>query len=280
MHRRLQPPGQALANSVHVKLKENGVDIVGTEGEASGEWVLVDAGDVVVHVMLPAVRDYYDIEALWGGENRRSARTPPARGARCKASPAPPSPVLTFTGACGPLPAGVPMKMTLLAVGSKMPRWVDDAFNEYARRLPREAALHLRKSNPKNAAAASPPKKAWPPNAPASRLPSPRSKLIVLDERGQDWTSVRLASEMKTWLESGDDICLVIGGADGLSPPSNNAPTCCCVSALTLPHGMVRVLLAEQLYRAVSILNNHPYHRGENLACSAHIGHLAAISWR
>lgn len=59
---------KALANSVHVKLKENGVDIVGTEGEASGEWVLVDAGDVVVHVMLPAVRDYYDIEALWGGE--------------------------------------------------------------------------------------------------------------------------------------------------------------------------------------------------------------------
>ena len=59
---------KALANSVHVKLKENGVDIVGTEGEASGDWVLVDAGDVVVYVMLSAVRDYYDIEALWGGE--------------------------------------------------------------------------------------------------------------------------------------------------------------------------------------------------------------------
>ncbi|AXK40832.1 ribosome silencing factor [Crenobacter cavernae] len=59
---------KALANSVHVKLKEAGVDIVGTEGQESGEWVLVDAGDVVVHVMLPAVRDYYDIEALWGGE--------------------------------------------------------------------------------------------------------------------------------------------------------------------------------------------------------------------
>ena len=59
---------KALANSVHVKLKENGVDIVGTEGELSGEWVLVDAGDVVIHVMLPAVRDYYDLEALWGGQ--------------------------------------------------------------------------------------------------------------------------------------------------------------------------------------------------------------------
>ncbi|WP_114155138.1 ribosome silencing factor, partial [Chromobacterium haemolyticum] len=59
---------KALANSVHVKLKEAGVDIVGSEGHESGEWVLVDAGDVVVHVMLPAVRDYYDIEALWGGQ--------------------------------------------------------------------------------------------------------------------------------------------------------------------------------------------------------------------
>jgi len=59
---------KALANNVRVKLKEAGVDIVGSEGEEFGEWVLVDAGDVVIHVMLPAVRDYYDIEALWGGE--------------------------------------------------------------------------------------------------------------------------------------------------------------------------------------------------------------------
>lgn len=59
---------KALANSVAVKLKSRGVDLVGVEGEQTGEWVLVDAGDIVVHVMLPAVRDYYDIEALWGGE--------------------------------------------------------------------------------------------------------------------------------------------------------------------------------------------------------------------
>ncbi|GGX99123.1 ribosomal silencing factor RsfS [Vogesella alkaliphila] len=59
---------KALANNVAVDLKAAGVDIVGTEGHESGEWVLVDAGDVVIHVMLPAVRDYYDIEALWGGQ--------------------------------------------------------------------------------------------------------------------------------------------------------------------------------------------------------------------
>lgn len=155
------------------------------------------------------------------------------------------------------------MKMTLLAVGSKMPRWVDDAFNEYARRLPREAALHLQEIKPEKRGGGVTAEKGMA--AECARIEAaipPRSKLIVLDERGQDWTSVRLASEMKTWLESGDDICLVIGGADGLSPAiKQRADMLLRLSALTLPHGMVRVLLAEQLYRAVSILNNHPYHR-------------------
>lgn len=155
------------------------------------------------------------------------------------------------------------MKMTLLAVGSKMPRWVDDAFNEYARRLPREAALHLQEIKPEKRGGGVTAEKGMA--AECARIEAaipPRSRLIVLDERGQDWTSVRLASEMKTWLESGDDICLVIGGADGLSPAiKQRADVLLRLSALTLPHGMVRVLLAEQLYRAVSILNNHPYHR-------------------
>ena len=155
------------------------------------------------------------------------------------------------------------MKMTLLAVGSKMPRWVDDAFNEYARRLPREAALHLQEIKPEKRGGGVTAEKGMA--AECARIEAaipPRRKLIVLDERGQDWTSVRLASEMKTWLESGDDICLVIGGADGLSPAiKQRADVLLRLSALTLPHGMVRVLLAEQLYRAVSILNNHPYHR-------------------
>ena len=155
------------------------------------------------------------------------------------------------------------MKMTLLAVGSKMPRWVDDAFNEYARRLPREAALHLQEIKPEKRGGGVTAEKGMA--AECARIEAaipPRSKLIVLDEHGQDWTSVRLASEMKTWLESGDDICLVIGGADGLSPAiKQRADVLLRLSALTLPHGMVRVLLAEQLYRAVSILNNHPYHR-------------------
>lgn len=155
------------------------------------------------------------------------------------------------------------MKMTLLAVGSKMPRWVDEAFNEYARRLPREATLQLQEIKPEKRGGGVTAEKGMA--AECARIEAaipPRSRLIVLDERGQDWTSVRLASEMKTWLASGDDICLVIGGADGLSPAiKQRADVLLRLSALTLPHGMVRVLLAEQLYRAVSILNHHPYHR-------------------
>jgi 23S rRNA (pseudouridine1915-N3)-methyltransferase len=130
-------------------------------------------------------------------------------------------------------------------------------------RLCGEAALHLQEIKPEKRGGGVTAEKGMA--AECARIEAaipPRSKLIVLDERGQDWTSVRLASEMKTWLESGDDICLVIGGADGLSPAiKQRADVLLRLSALTLPHGMVRVLLAEQLYRAVSILNNHPYHR-------------------
>jgi len=86
--------------------------------------------------------------------------------------------------------------------------------------------------------------------------------LIVLDERGKDLTTRQLAQQLEQWQQSGQDIALVIGGADGIAPAlKQRAALMLRVSSLTLPHGMVRVLLAEQLYRAVSILKNHPYHR-------------------
>ena len=90
----------------------------------------------------------------------------------------------------------------------------------------------------------------------------PRSKLIILDERGKNWTSVQLAGAMKEWMAGGDDICIVIGGADGLSAELKaRADIMLQLSAMTLPHGMVRVLLIEQLYRAWSVNAGHPYHR-------------------
>jgi 23S rRNA (pseudouridine1915-N3)-methyltransferase len=88
------------------------------------------------------------------------------------------------------------------------------------------------------------------------------STVIALDERGRDLTTVQLSAHFTQWQQSGRDVTFVIGGADGLDPESKQrADMLLRISSLTLPHGMVRVLLAEQLYRAWSITQNHPYHR-------------------
>jgi 23S rRNA (pseudouridine1915-N3)-methyltransferase len=88
------------------------------------------------------------------------------------------------------------------------------------------------------------------------------ARVIALDERGKDWTSVALSQQLTHWQQDGRDVVFVIGGADGLDAEfKSKADTLVRISSLTLPHGMVRVLLAEQLYRAWSITQNHPYHR-------------------
>ncbi len=86
--------------------------------------------------------------------------------------------------------------------------------------------------------------------------------MVVLDERGKAPTSVELAQHLKSWQQNGEHVCFIIGGADGMTDRlKQQANMMMRLSSLTLPHGMVRVLLTEQLYRAVSILHNHPYHR-------------------
>ncbi|MFN4236153.1 MULTISPECIES: 23S rRNA (pseudouridine(1915)-N(3))-methyltransferase RlmH [Vogesella] len=155
------------------------------------------------------------------------------------------------------------MKITLLAVGSKMPRWVDDAFADYSKRFGRDIQFELKEIKPEKRGGGVTAEKgiAAEHERIVAAIP-PRSKLVILDERGKNWTSVQLAGAMKDWMAGGDDICIVIGGADGLSQALKaRADIMLQLSAMTLPHGMVRVLLAEQLYRAYSILNNHPYHR-------------------
>jgi 23S rRNA (pseudouridine1915-N3)-methyltransferase len=88
------------------------------------------------------------------------------------------------------------------------------------------------------------------------------ARVVALDERGRDWTTMQLANALPGWQQDGRDVAFVIGGADGLDPAVKaRAELMLRVSSLTLPHGMVRVLLAEQLYRAWSITQNHPYHR-------------------
>jgi 23S rRNA (pseudouridine1915-N3)-methyltransferase len=155
------------------------------------------------------------------------------------------------------------MKITILAVGTKMPRWVDEAYQDYAKRFGRDVTLELKEIKPeKRGGGVTAEKGIAAEHARLLAAIPPRSQLVVLDERGRNWTTMKLAEAMKDWLAGGDDLCFVIGGADGLSDELKaRADTLLQLSALTMPHGMVRVLLAEQLYRALSILNNHPYHR-------------------
>ncbi len=155
------------------------------------------------------------------------------------------------------------MELIIAAVGTRMPNWVDEAFAEYQKRMPREARMRLLEIKPDKRDGGKTAQQVM--SAEAARIEDalPKDCLrIVLDEHGKSLTSQALAKEMQTWLGAGRHIALIIGGADGLAPEiKSRADLLWSLSPLTLPHGMVRVLLAEQLYRAHSILHNHPYHR-------------------
>ena len=155
------------------------------------------------------------------------------------------------------------MKLFILAVGNKMPEWISSGFNEYTKRMPREATISLIEIKPEPRTTGK--SVAQIMEAEAHRIESALPKdatRIVLDERGIHWNTKQLSQKMHDWLGSGRDVAFIIGGADGLHESiRNNANQLLALSALTLPHGMVRVLLAEQLYRAYSLLHNHPYHR-------------------
>jgi 23S rRNA (pseudouridine1915-N3)-methyltransferase len=154
------------------------------------------------------------------------------------------------------------MKLTLLAVGDKLPGWADAATAEYIKRMPREARVELVTVKPEKRASQS---AQTLKQAEAGRILEKQpagSRLVALDEHGRQVTTRELADLLTRWMTSGQDTCLVIGGADGLAPAIlEKAETTLALSRLTLPHAFARVLMAEQLYRAVSLLNNHPYHR-------------------
>jgi 23S rRNA (pseudouridine1915-N3)-methyltransferase len=155
------------------------------------------------------------------------------------------------------------MKLHILAVGHKMPDWITAGFNEYAKRMPPELRIELREIKPEPRAAGRPAESVMAAERQRIEAALPKAaRLIALDERGRDWTTVQLAEALPAWQQDGRDVAFVIGGADGLDAQlKSRAELLLRVSSLTLPHGMVRVLLAEQLYRAWSITQNHPYHR-------------------
>ena len=155
------------------------------------------------------------------------------------------------------------MKLVVVAVGLKMPRWVDEAFAEYAKRMPRGAKLELVEVRPEPRVEGKTVAQMLTLEARSIAAAVPdRAKTVALDERGREFTSAALARWLQRRLEEGIDTAFLVGGPDGLAPPlKDKAETLMRLSAMTLPHGLARVLLAEQIYRAVSILQNHPYHR-------------------
>lgn len=157
------------------------------------------------------------------------------------------------------------MRLTIVAVGQKVPDWAQTAYDDYAKRFPPELKVELKavKTEPRAS-------KTLESLLVAERLriESAISKgakgvrIVALDERGTAVTTVALAERLKAWQLSGDDVAIVIGGPDGLDGDFKKAAhERLRLSDLTLPHAMVRVLLIEQLYRAWSITINHPYHR-------------------
>jgi 23S rRNA (pseudouridine1915-N3)-methyltransferase len=151
----------------------------------------------------------------------------------------------------------------LLAVGDRQPSWVDDAFGIYAERFPREWKFRLdtiatvrRNKNDKSRQAM---------EAEGELITAKLSldeQVVLLDERGKQLTSKSLASKLSDWQTDGRDLCFIIGGPDGVSDTvRQRADMMWSLSQLTLPHGMARALLSEQLYRAWSLQSGHPYHR-------------------
>jgi 23S rRNA (pseudouridine1915-N3)-methyltransferase len=144
-----------------------------------------------------------------------------------------------------------------------MPAWVDAGFEDYARRMPRDWPLELREVKAEPRTTGKTP--AVMMVAEAQRLRAalpPRARLVVLDEHADDVTTVDLTERLKRWSGEGVDIAFVIGGPDGLDPElKRDARDKMRLSSLTLPHAMVRVILAEALYRAASLARGHPYHR-------------------
>lgn len=155
------------------------------------------------------------------------------------------------------------MQINLIAVGTRMPGWVSDGYNEYARRMPRECALTLTEIPPGQRSKAQPVARAVQEEGRRMLAAlGERQRVIALDVAGRAWSTQQLAAAMRDWLQGGADVSLLVGGPDGLSADClARAGQRWSLSPLTLPHPLVRVLLAEQLYRAWSLVNGHPYHR-------------------
>jgi len=155
------------------------------------------------------------------------------------------------------------MKICIAAVGQRMPSWAQQAVEEFIARLPKDFHVELRAVKPE-------PRKGQALEharaAEAARLQAvlpPGAFVIAMDELGRDWTSAQFAASLSAWRDAARPIAFVLGGADGLDLRfKQQSGLCLRLSSMTLPHALARVVLVEQIYRAWSILSEHPYHRG------------------
>jgi len=155
------------------------------------------------------------------------------------------------------------MKLLIVAVGTRMPAWVSDGFRSYAKRMPPRTALELVEIKPEARTGGKTVNQMLAAEAVRIRAALPKgARMIALDERGKEMSTCSLAVQLEAWMQEKGAVAFVIGGADGLDASlKKSAAMQLRLSAMTLPHGLARVLLAEQLYRALSIIGGHPYHR-------------------
>ena len=155
------------------------------------------------------------------------------------------------------------MRVRIIAVGTKMPAWLQEGVQDYLKRFPREWKVEFVEISLGHRSKGQDVQKAMAKESEQMLAAiHPRERVIALDVKGQSWSTERLSEQMASWQMSGDNVALLIGGPDGLSADClAKADQSWSLSPLTLPHPLVRVLLVEQLYRGWSILKNHPYHK-------------------
>ena len=157
------------------------------------------------------------------------------------------------------------MKISVLAIGQRQPRWADEAVADYLARFPGDFAVTLKelKAEPRSGKSGADSERLLLAEAERLRGAIPSGSLVVaLDERGRDWTTEQFAKALGEWRDRAEQPTFVIGGPDGLHESiKRGARQMLRLSSMTLPHALARVLLVEQLYRAWSLLARHPYHR-------------------
>lgn len=154
------------------------------------------------------------------------------------------------------------MKLGILAVGHKLPDWVARGCAEYVKRMPRELPLVLVEIKPEPRGAKTRDQLLAAEKTRLLAALQGYARIVVLDERGSDLSTVQLAQRLEAWMREGGDTAFLIGSADGIDETlKQKADESLRLSSLTLPHAMARLIVCEQLYRALSVLKNHPYHR-------------------